>query len=69
MLSAAEASMDAAAEDDNERARNRAKLWAPPKGYAQQGRRIRPPAMRMDQGQALAMADRLAAEDARLGVG
>jgi hypothetical protein len=30
MLAAAEAAMDAAAEDDAERARNRARLYAPP---------------------------------------
>ncbi|MBT2453245.1 hypothetical protein [Streptomyces sp. ISL-86] len=67
MLSAAEASIDAAAEDDNERARNRAKLWAPPKGRTLQDRRVRTPGMRMEQSQAQAMAARLAAEDARLG--
>jgi hypothetical protein len=32
MLNAAEAAIDASAEDDAERARNRAKLYAPPAG-------------------------------------
>lgn len=32
MLNAAEAAMDSTAEDDAERARNRAKLYAPPTG-------------------------------------
>ncbi|MGW6459790.1 hypothetical protein ACWF94_28330 [Streptomyces sp. NPDC055078] len=69
MLSAAEASIDAGAEDDNERARNRAKLYAPPKGSRPQGRRLPPPAMAMDRSDAQAMMARLAAEDARLGAG
>ncbi|MFD4314980.1 hypothetical protein [Streptomyces sp. NPDC058548] len=67
MLSAAEASIDAAAEDDNERARNRAKLYAPPRGSGSPGRRARPAAMAMDRGQATALMARLAAEDSRLG--
>ncbi|WP_413808109.1 hypothetical protein [Streptomyces sp. OE57] len=37
MLNAAEAAIDAAAEDDAERARNRAKLYAPPAGAGRAG--------------------------------
>lgn len=69
MLSAAEASIDAGAEDEAERARNRAKLYAPPKGREKQARRARPAATNMDRSQAQAMMARLAAEDARLGAG
>ncbi|MFC7791429.1 hypothetical protein [Streptomyces cinereoruber] len=64
MLSAAEASMDVTAKDDAERAANRARLYAPPKGREVEGGRRRPPAMKASEAQAL-MA-RLAAEDARL---
>lgn len=69
MLNAAEVSMDQAAEDDAERARNRAKLYAPPKdarGRRPDGRRVRPPGMSMDRGKAQALAAQLAAEDAKL---
>ncbi|MDX3237205.1 hypothetical protein PV392_16305 [Streptomyces sp. ME03-5709C] len=70
MLAAAEAAMDAAAEDDAERARNRARLYAPPGGKrrrrAEDGQRAAPGpgAMRMTDAQAL-MAQ-LAAQDAQL---
>jgi hypothetical protein len=67
MLSAAEASMDAAAQDDGERARNRAKLYAPPKEAQRAGRRGGRPAaqgMSLDQAQALMAA--VAAEDAQV---
>lgn len=68
MLSAAEAAMDQAAEDDAERRRNRARLYAPPGGRsrAPDGRRVRPPGMGMNRSQAQALAAQLAAEDARL---
>ncbi|MFI9026297.1 hypothetical protein [Streptomyces sp. NPDC053560] len=69
MLNAAEASMDAAAEDDAERRRNKAKLYAPPKGERSRDRRGRPPGMRMDRASAQALAAQFAAEDARLGAG
>ncbi|WP_433856650.1 hypothetical protein [Streptomyces kronopolitis] len=69
MLNAAEASMDAAAEDDAERRRNKAKLYAPPKGQQRRNQRGRPPGMRMDRAAAQAMAAQVAAEDARLGAG
>ncbi|GGZ23227.1 hypothetical protein GCM10010387_15420 [Streptomyces inusitatus] len=65
MLAAAEAQIDQSAEDDKERARNRAKLYAPPKGWlAPGGRRSRPGAMTTAQAQAL--MQQLAAEDARV---
>lgn len=66
MLNAAEVAMDQAAEDDAERARNRAKLYAPPDGGRRGGRRVRPPGMRMDRAQAQSLAAQLAAEDAQL---
>lgn len=67
MLSAAEASIDQSAEDDAERQRNRAKLYAPPNGYrAEGGRRVRPPGMGMPRNQAQSLAAQLAAEDAQL---
>lgn len=68
MLNAAEATMDQAAEDDAERARNRAKLYAPPKearGRGRGGRPVRPPGMSLDRSQARDLAAQLAAEDAR----
>lgn len=65
MLNAAEAAMDAAAEDDAERARNRAKLYAPPKGSRFAGGRRRPPGMGMTAAQAQALTAQMAAEDAR----
>ncbi|MGW6391230.1 hypothetical protein ACWFR1_12175 [Streptomyces sp. NPDC055103] len=69
MLSAAEASIDASAEDDNERSRNRAKLYAPPKGSKAPARRERPAGTAMNRSQVQDMMARLAAEDARLGAG
>ena len=67
MLNAAEAAMDAAADDDGERQRNKAKLYAPPKGERGPGRRrARPPGMGLDRAGAQALAAQLAAEDARL---
>ncbi|MEU5834465.1 hypothetical protein ABZ820_12445 [Streptomyces diacarni] len=71
MLNAAEVSMDQAAEDDAERARNRAKLYAPP-GRIRRGRGGRltgPPGSGMGRAQAQALAAQVAAEDARLAKG
>lgn len=67
MLSAAEATLEQGAEDDAERHRIRAKLYAPPKGYRPQGS-AKPPgmAMGMHMSQAQSLATQLAAEDARL---
>lgn len=67
MLNAAEAQLDAGAKDDSERARRRAELYAPPKGYqARTGpsARPRPAAMGLHDAQALMAA--FASEDARL---
>lgn len=58
--------MDQAAEDDKERARNRAKLYAPPKGVKPGGQSRRPGAT-MNQDQAQALMAQLAAQDAQLG--
>ncbi|MFF4385625.1 hypothetical protein ACFY0G_02345 [Streptomyces sp. NPDC001552] len=58
--------MDQAAEDDAERARNRAKLYAPPK-HKRQGRRGPVPGVAMTAAKAAQMTAQLAAEDARLG--
>ncbi|MEH0579137.1 MULTISPECIES: hypothetical protein [Streptomyces] len=59
--------MDAAAEDDATRARDRAQLYAPPKGMRKQpagGARPRT-AARMDASQARALMSQAAADDAR----
>ncbi|MFJ7090344.1 hypothetical protein ACIQWL_08765 [Streptomyces mirabilis] len=67
MLAAAEASMDAAAQDDGERARNRAKLYAPPtgaQGPRRPGARPADRGMSLDQAQALMAA--VATEDAQV---
>jgi hypothetical protein len=67
MLNAAEAAMDQAAADDTERQRNRVKLYAPPAGYRPgPGKRVRVPGMALDEVQARALAQQLAAEDAQL---
>jgi hypothetical protein len=59
--------MEASAADDAERARNRAKLYAPPKGMTRRqaaaGGGV-PPAMSRDQ--AAALVAQVEAEDARL---
>lgn len=56
--------MDQAAEDDAERARNRARLYAPPKGRRPEpGQRRRGTGMTLAQAQALTA--QLASEDAR----
>lgn len=67
MLNAAEAQLDAGAKDESERARKRAELYAPPKGYrpaAGVSGRPRPAAMGRNEAQALMAA--VAGEDARL---
>ncbi|WP_369387930.1 hypothetical protein AB5J72_10200 [Streptomyces sp. CG1] len=66
MLNAAEAAMDAAAEDDAERARNRTRLYAPPRGAAREARRRPIPGVSMSRDQALCPAAQLAADDAKL---
>ncbi|MFF4292081.1 hypothetical protein ACFY0N_00320 [Streptomyces vinaceus] len=67
MLNAAEVSMDQAAEDDAERAKNRARLYAPPKSQRRPGGRRPPvPGVSMTAAQAQALTAKLAAEDARL---
>lgn len=59
--------MDAAAEDEAERQRSRARLYAPPKGMkAAGGRRVRPPGTGMGLAQARALAAQVAVEDAQL---
>ncbi|MEW2568302.1 hypothetical protein [Streptomyces sp. NPDC047070] len=57
--------MDQAAEDDKERARNRARLYAPPKGARNRGQARAGTAM--NRGQAQALMAQMAAEDAQLG--
>lgn len=57
--------MDQAAQDDAERQRNRAKLYAPPKGYAKQRGAARR-ALGRDRASVQAMLAQVAAEDARL---
>ncbi|MBT2490651.1 hypothetical protein J7E96_19450 [Streptomyces sp. ISL-96] len=67
MLSAAEAAIDDAAEDEAQRERNRAELYAPPRAAGPGGRRVRPPpAARLDQSGAQALMAQLAAEDTQL---
>jgi hypothetical protein len=67
MLAAAEAAIEDAAEDEVERERNRAQLYAPPRVPGAEGRRMsRPPGTRLDQAGAQALMAQLAAEDARL---
>lgn len=68
-MSAAEATLEQGAEDEAERRRIRAKLYAPPKSIRGEGRRVRSAATSMDGGQAQALMAQLAAEDARLGTG
>ncbi|MFF4391434.1 hypothetical protein ACFY0G_32295 [Streptomyces sp. NPDC001552] len=67
MLNAAEAAMEQAAEDDKERARNRAKLYAPPQGQRKPGgRRVPVPGLTMTPAQAQALTAQLAAEDSQV---
>jgi len=68
MLNAAEAAMDAAAEDEAARERNRATLYAPPDGARRgpDGRRPRAPGRGLDMAAAQALAAQVAAEDANL---
>lgn len=69
MLNAAESSMDQSAEDDGERARNRARLYAPPKSVKRGRGQQRHPATVMQAGQARALMAQLAAQDAQLARG
>lgn len=67
MLNAAEASMDQAAEDEKERIRNRARLYAPPKGYrSPDGKRPRVPGVTLTAAQARALTGQFSAQDAQL---
>jgi hypothetical protein len=66
MLNAAEAAIDALAEDDTARERTRAMLYAPPGGAGGERRRARPPGAGMDMASAQALAAQVAAEDARM---
>ncbi|GGT74533.1 hypothetical protein GCM10010207_84920 [Streptomyces atratus] len=65
MLNAAEAAMDETAEDDAERQRNRARLYAPPPGERRRSAE-RPAGAGMTRAQASALTAQLEAEDARL---
>lgn len=67
LLNAAEAAMDQAAEDDAERQRNRAALYAPPKGVRRRpsGGGTRRGADGISTGDARALMSQMAAEDAR----
>ncbi|MFF4179729.1 hypothetical protein [Streptomyces sp. NPDC001750] len=67
MLNAAEAAMDQAAEDDAERQRNRAKLYAPPKGVRRRppGGGTRRSTAGISASDARALMVQMAAEDAR----
>ncbi|MGA5202818.1 hypothetical protein [Streptomyces variegatus] len=72
MLAAAEAQMDAAAEDEQERTRNRAKLYAPPERVRRRAPRSpdaprpKPAAGGMTVEGAQALMAQLAAQDAQL---
>jgi hypothetical protein len=73
MLAAAEAAIDAAAEDENERKRTRAKLYAPPKAEiarrraaVEAGERPRPAGGGMTLDGAQALMAQMAAQDAQL---
>lgn len=66
MLNAAEAQIDATAKDDKERARLKAKIYAPPKGVRDpSGRRVRPAATRMTKGAAQSFLAQAAAQEAQ----
>ncbi|MFD5570490.1 hypothetical protein [Streptomyces cadmiisoli] len=68
LLSAAEAAIDAGAKDDQERARNRSKLYAPPRGQRPTSRA--PGATAQGRGMSMAQAQALmasvATEDAQV---
>ncbi|MFB8402215.1 hypothetical protein [Streptomyces sp. NPDC055912] len=65
MLAAAEAAIDDAAEDDAQRERNRARLYAPPHRAAGDRRVSRQAATRLDPSGAAALMAQLAAQDAQ----
>lgn len=58
--------MDAAAEDDAARERNRARLYAPPRGARREPGRQRPAGAGVSMDQVRAMMSAVAQEDARL---
>lgn len=60
--------MDQSAEDDKERERNRARLYAPPKGAPRARVRAQRPSV-MSRAEARALTAQAAAEDARFGRG
>jgi len=67
MINAAEEAIEQSAADESERARNRAKLYAPPRPARRAGgRRPRPPRVPVKAIDAEAMMAQLAAEDARV---
>lgn len=65
MLNAAEAAMDASAEDDAERERNRARLYAPPPEVLRQ-RRQGSTRTGVPRSQVMDMMSQMAAQDAAL---
>ncbi|MGW1539741.1 hypothetical protein ACWCPM_05595 [Streptomyces sp. NPDC002309] len=73
MISAAEAAMYMAAEDDAARARIEAKLYAPPRGprpvRRQAQQRSQAPSAGMTRVDARSLMAQLAAQDAQLGLG
>lgn len=64
MLNAAEAAIDQSAEDDKERAANRSRLYAPPRGARGPAGR-RPAAAGMTRSSAQALLAQAAAQDAQ----
>ncbi|EMF20426.1 hypothetical protein H114_32824 [Streptomyces gancidicus BKS 13-15] len=66
MLAAAEVSMDAAAEDDAARERNRARLYAPPARERRRTDRQQPARTGMSLDDVRAMMANVAQEDAQL---
>lgn len=64
MLNAAEAQIEATAQDEKERARLRAKIYAPPRGE-RGARRQRPAATRMTKGDAKAFLAAASAQEAQ----
>lgn len=70
MLNAAEAAIDESAQDEKERAANRARLYAPPKGASRSaGQRTRPAAAGMNRSAVQNLMAQAAAQDAQAGRG
>ncbi|WP_437020675.1 hypothetical protein [Streptomyces sp. enrichment culture] len=67
LLSAVEARLDASAEDDGERQRNRAKLYAPPPGHVKKQAAGRVRGQGMDLESVRAMMSQMSAQDAQIG--